>query len=226
MCLLIYLFGDARQLYPYELARPSFESLSSSMRDDKTLSPNTYTSPTSPTAPWTSDSDATKVPISPGSSIKKGKDDLEAGPEGDVYVSPTFPIASPSAAFHSTRTAQSSQGSVTDIAAPFDTSEVPQNPLRSAAGIYFPNGSTDQVDRSWKSSFNIRNLAKSRKPNADTFAPVKATPMFGSLTEVESPVITRAQWEIAARAMGYSVFITIALGAAILAIPARGYHYH
>lgn len=217
MCLLIYLFGDARQLYPYELARPSFESLDSSLHDEKTAlaSPG---SPISPVSPWTAGADMTKVPISPASSIKKG--DLEAGPDHpDIYVSPSFP---PPVA---KRTIAPSEASATDLIAPFGVSdEIPQNPLNSGTAMHFVNNSFENINRSWKQSFNIRNLARSRKPTAATYVPIKATPMFGSLTGVESPIITRAQWEIAARAMGYSLFITLTLGAAILAIPSRRHH--
>jgi hypothetical protein len=258
VCFVIYLFGDARQLYPYELARPSFESMS-----------RTNLSQSAIDLPAEKPKSETNVifPTSSTSSLKQRQGtqvDEEAAIHG-IQVTPVLTEQQPPAtpATDKAKSVTSLQANVLDVVAPFTTSEPPPDAdpsvhfrvvegetsdnylpfIRSARSSTAPafkdrlgiTWSFEQIPRtrtkSNSSSTPPRNestLAESlsEKDRVTTasgpaWAFSKNSPVLCPLTGVQSPIVTRAQWEVAVKSMITSIVFTAALGAAILAIPSR-----
>jgi len=186
VCVVIYLFGDARQLYPYELVRPpapvNTEKNTELMHhiggprmppDDEEALHGISISPSFRSdAPLKSGTPTSSVPMSAG------------------FISPSQ--YSPLLYRNDTTPSALSSGPPATM---FDFDALP-SPLSQLG----PEA--------------LAGKAKREK-----------TPMFGPLTKVLSPEITRAQWEIVIRSAILGVFVAIILGAICIAVPAKN-HTH
>ncbi|KDQ16336.1 hypothetical protein BOTBODRAFT_64934 [Botryobasidium botryosum FD-172 SS1] len=180
ICVVIYLFGDARQLYPYELARPS-----ASVDTEKNAEPMQH---------------AGKYPMPP--------DDEEA--MHGISISPSFRSDAP--------LKHSPSASPTPTSAGF-ISPSPYLPLLP----HDTSPSTHSVGPATLFDFDTLPSPLSQLGPEALAGKAKRekTPMFGPLTRVLSPEITRAQWEIVIRSAILGVFVAIALGAVCIAVPAK-----
>lgn len=204
MCVVIFLFGDARQLYPFELARPS---LSAPLLTETSLLPLPVTSPTpGKSAMQRQDSMMTisggssdmerKVSVS---SHQSGQENSLDGNNGTTAVGPASNYAF---------SFQDTAGFISPYAASFNSEKA-----RSSPPVKFDFDSLP-IPPSPRASEEDRR--KSVNSGSDLL-PTRG--VFCSLTKVVSPVITRAQWEIVMRSAIMGIFVALILGGACFAIP-------
>lgn len=219
VCIVIFLFGDARQLYPYELARPKITN---------PISKPQVVTITSPDPEKSGDlADQSHLYV-----------DLEQGNMGSCSSASTFgkqsrqhviSVASSTLDRDSRARPQSTELAVM-------TSSQAMTPPTSAQGLVQapPIEDAGLSAHRWSFDFDALPPPASNAPvgtNLQTWdAPgqqgvktqsFNAVPTFGSLTKVLSPIVTRAQWEIVIRSAIMGVFVAVILGAICLAIPAR-----
>ncbi|KAG9104058.1 hypothetical protein FRC06_005758 [Ceratobasidium sp. 370] len=202
VCIVIFLFGDARQLYPYELARPKITSPISKPGNGPTISgaQDDLMSEKSRSA-----SEAhLYVDLEQG----KGRSTSTLGHKpvpGSLSAASTVPgigrdgqdcelaVMSPaSTSLRQNPSQDQTQGSPADWSFDFDALPID------------PSGSTSAFD------------TKSEKPKSMG----EGIPTFCPLTRVLNPIIGRAQWEVVVRSAALAVVVAGILGAICLAVPA------
>ncbi|KAG8983507.1 hypothetical protein FRB90_005940 [Tulasnella sp. 427] len=220
VCVVIFLFGDARQLYPYELCRPTLPAIQPLAPLTLPL-PATAKSDAASTAGSRSSFDATNIAkagsISPWSDDKSipmspihGQSESTAVQSSmgahsltqrasrsfdDDYLPETAGFIPPSyyePSITATSTnAHSSNGSSSASPYKFDFDTLPQPS---------PRRSQDLDDKHWSRFLRERGV-------------------FASMTKVFSPVVTRAQWDIVMRSAILGVLVALILGGVCIAIP-------
>ncbi|KAF8753245.1 hypothetical protein RHS01_07069 [Rhizoctonia solani] len=199
VCILIYLAGDSRQLYPYELARP------------KITAPISKPQPAS--ISYSEDKPRNDIEKSGGATNQVLHVDLEQGHMGSYSSASTL-------GKHSRHYSTSSMGH--DCSIPTSVNNLIQQP-NAAAGLAAPQRWSFDFDALPSPGPNA-----SADPNQwGSALPTRSDrnfgsiPTFGPLTKVLSPIVTRAQWEIVVRSAIMGVVVAAILGAICLAIPAR-----
>ncbi|QRW18135.1 hypothetical protein RhiXN_03059 [Rhizoctonia solani] len=218
VCILIYLAGDSRQLYPYELARP------------KITAPISKPQPAS--ISYSEDKPRNDIEKSGGATNQVLHVDLEQGHMGSYSSASTlgkhsrhYSTSSMGHGDHQTRGQAcelTAMASPQTVASPASVNNLIQQP-NAAAGLAAP--------QRWSFDFDA---LPSPGPNASadpnqwgSALPTRSDrnfgsiPTFGPLTKVLSPIVTRAQWEIVVRSAIMGVVVAAILGAICLAIPAR-----
>ncbi|CAE6530492.1 unnamed protein product [Rhizoctonia solani] len=218
VCILIFLFGDARQLYPYELARPKITPPISKPQAAKISSP---------------DAKAHNLEKF-GDPANQLHVDLEQGHMGSCSSASTVGkqsrYYSASSIGHGDHHTRRQCCELTVMASP---QTVALSPTSAHNLIQQPSAGMGTVMSPQRWSFDFDALPASEpNPSAnpdqwgsklparpdERFGPV---PTFGPLTKVLSPVVTRAQWEIVVRSAIMAVVVAAILGAICLAIPAK-----
>ncbi|KAH7341582.1 hypothetical protein B0J17DRAFT_714745 [Rhizoctonia solani] len=219
VCILIFLFGDARQLYPYELARPKITPPIGKPQPAIILSPDAKTRNNSEKS---------------GNPADQLHVDLEQGHMGSCSSASTIAkqsrYYSASSVGHGGHHTRGQSCELTVMASP---QTVALSPTSAHNLIQQPSTGMGTAMSPQRWSFDFDALPASEpNPTAnpdqwgsklparldERFGP---TPTFGPLTKVLSPVVTRAQWEIVVRSAIMAVFVAAILGAICLAVPAR-----
>lgn len=211
VCVVIFLFGDARQLYPFELCRPTLPAIqplaplslplpataksdAASTNDDSRSSYDV--AKTGSVSPWGDDK---AIPMSPingqvestvnHSNTYRGSPSFDNLPETAGFIRSTY--YEPSITATSTNAHTSTAGG-SSSAAPykFDFDSLPQTNAKRQ----------DSDNKHWS-----------------RFLPKRG--VFTSLTKVFSPVVTRAQWDIVMRSAILGVLVALVLGGICIAIP-------
>ncbi|GAA5861828.1 hypothetical protein JCM1840_006848 [Sporobolomyces johnsonii] len=205
-CLVIYLFGDNRQLYPWELACEAAGSASSSLG-----------SSSDETAGWASPNLSY---AENGQSTFSAFDDKEKldGPSTPEPALPpvnvTFPVS-----------ARSREQSQATTIAPMSTTA--DGSRRSSSGFsftdlgYYPLGPKSPSETGRSSS---DSSAAATTPGGLYFAPAAmqlpaSSPMWTPFTKMLNPVVARAQRDIVLAAAGYGVLAMVLTGVICLAVP-------
>ncbi|CAE7191528.1 unnamed protein product [Rhizoctonia solani] len=222
VCILIFLFGDARQLYPYELARPKITPLIGEPRETMLSSPEAK--PHNNSEKSGDPADHVQLHV-----------DLEQGHMGSYSSASTigkyYSASSVERGDH-TR-GQSCELTVTGSPQMGSPQTTTQSPTSAHNLMQQPSTRTGTVTSPQRWSFDFDALPRST-PNAEanpdqwgSTLPVRpgeklgGIPTFGPLTKVLSPIVTRAQWEIVVRSAIMAVAVAAILGAICLAVPAR-----
>ncbi|CAE6375439.1 unnamed protein product [Rhizoctonia solani] len=220
VCILIFLFGDARQLYPYELARPKI------------------TSPITQSQRATVSSEAKSRDDSEKSGDVTNQVhlhvDLEQGHMGSYSSASTIGKQSrhysTSSMGHNDHHTRGQSCELTAMASP-QTVAIP--PTSAHNLIQQPNIEAEPTASPQRWSFDFDALpapAPNASANPDQWGSTVPSrpdgnfgtiPTFGPLTKVLSPIVTRAQWEIVVRSAIMGVVVAVILGAICLAVPAR-----
>ncbi|KAG8737672.1 hypothetical protein FRC10_007953 [Ceratobasidium sp. 414] len=201
VCIVIFLFGDARQLYPYELARPKITHPISRPGNGPTVS-GAQDDVISEKSRFASDA---RLYV-----------DLERGNGGSTSTLGHKPVpGSLSAASTVPGLDRDAENCELAVMSPASTS------LRQDPG---PN-STQGSPANWSFDFDalpgdsptaLCYDTKSEKPKSLG----EGIPMFCPLTRVLNPVISRTQWEVVVRSAALAVVVAAVLGAICLAVPA------
>lgn len=211
VCIVIFLFGDARQLYPYELARPKLPCTIPVMEPLSLPMPVT-TAGGGGGKPWdgsvsgSSYIDEKAMPMSPmstavahtpelggGETVRhSGSGSAETVPETAGFIPTYEPSISGQSHAASTSGGSSSMGSGSPYKFDFDALPGPSASFRK---------SKDWTLEDEKSS---------------TF---RERTVFASLTKVFSPIVSRAQWEIIVRSSLLGVLVALVLGGICFAVP-------
>jgi hypothetical protein len=224
VCILIFLFGDARQLYPYELARPKITSPickpqgpSVSAEDDKSAcNASDKSRPVSDAHLYV---DLEKGGNSNGNGMVQSPSCASTSTVDHKPVPNSLSAAStvPGLERHGENcelSPMSSPGQSQGVSQPHSVS-----PDLSGAGSAhrwsfdfdtLPTGSPATTGH-----WDTRPQSQGEKTEQG------AIPTFGPLTRVLSPIITRAQWEIVVRSALMAIVVALILGAVCLAVPAR-----
>ncbi|CAE6492257.1 unnamed protein product [Rhizoctonia solani] len=221
VCILIFLFGDARQLYPYELARPKITS---------PIAKPQVAMLSSPDIKLQNNSEKSGDPANQAHLHV----DLEQGHMGSCSSASTVAkqsrYYSASSMGHGDRHTRGQSCELTVMASP---QTVAASPTSAHDLIQQPGSGTGATASPQRWSFDFDALpASTSNPTANpdqwgSTLPVQpgekfgSIPTFGPLTKVLSPIITRAQWEIVVRSAIMAVVVAAILGAICLAVPAR-----
>ncbi|KAJ1307738.1 hypothetical protein OPQ81_001825 [Rhizoctonia solani] len=221
VCIVIFLFGDARQLYPYELARPKITSpIAKPQRAQiSCLEAKPQNNPEKLGGP------ANQVHLHV---------DLEQGHIGSCSSASTVGkqsrYYSVSSVGHGDNRTRDQSCELTVITSP---QPVALSPTSAHNLIQHPNAEagTTMSPEPWSFDFDALPASTSNPmANPDQWGSTLPTrtdekfqpiPTFGPLTKVLSPVITHAQWVIVVRSAIMALVISAILGAICLAIPAR-----
>ncbi|GAA5919579.1 hypothetical protein JCM1841_001024 [Sporobolomyces salmonicolor] len=207
-CLVIYLFGDNRQLYPWELACEAAGSVSSS-----------HGSSSDETAGWTS---SNLHHAETGQSTFSAFDDKEkldspSAPEPPMPpVTVTFPTS-----------ARSREPSQATTIVPMSTPTTTDGGRRTSGFSftdlgYYPLGPKSPSESGRSSSDS--SAAAATTPGGLYFAPAAmklpaSSPMLTPFTKMLNPVVARAQRDIVLAAAGYGVLAMVLTGVVCLAVP-------
>ncbi|KAB5595741.1 hypothetical protein CTheo_754 [Ceratobasidium theobromae] len=227
VCILIFLFGDARQLYPYELARPKITSPICKPQL-VTISPPEIKTPDDPEKSGPADPSQLYVDLEKGnmgscsstSSIAKQSRQPSGSSVGHahhvrgdsnemtVMPSPQTVVSSPTSVHN---LIQQPHGSSRDISLGSSGSSQPWSIDFDAFPVAAPHPGANPDQ--WDASLPGQQVKKIKE--------LKGSPTFGPLTKVLSPVVTRAQWEVFVRSALMAVVVALILGAICLVIPTR-----
>ncbi|QRV75266.1 transmembrane protein [Ceratobasidium sp. AG-Ba] len=199
VCIVIFLFGDARQLYPYELARPKITAPISNLDNGRTITG--------------AQDDVVSEKSRPASDAHLFVD-LERGNEGGSTSTFEHKPVPRSLSAASSMPGMEQGGEGCELAAMSTSAHQPQSQSRSHTGWSFDFDALPVSPQTPATAWSAQAEAGSEKAGADI-------PTFGPLTRVLSPVVTRAQWEIVVRSAVLAVFVAGILGAICLAVPAR-----
>ncbi|CAE6463292.1 unnamed protein product [Rhizoctonia solani] len=216
VCILIFLFGDARQLYPYELARP------------KITSPISKPRPAMLSSPEPKSYNNSEKPENPANQVQLHVD-LEQGHVGSCSSASTIGKQS---RHYSASSVEHARGhsELTVMASPETAARSPTSAHslmeQSSAGM----GMAMSPQR-WSFDFDaLPGSTSNPGANPDQWGSTlparpdekfRAIPTFGPLTKVLSPIVTRAQWEIVIRSAIMAVVVAVVPGAICLAVPAK-----
>ncbi|QRV94370.1 adenylate cyclase [Ceratobasidium sp. AG-Ba] len=246
ICFIIYILGDARQLYPFELSRPPISSPRPIDAETAAHIPAQISGFTLGHA-YTASTDIEKpIPIRQVSMTDSNPSPITPA---DIYVSSPFP-ASPttlpksftSARFHHSRNTSTTSGmsiptippyspsisSPFDSApfiAPFDPKSLEINekgPVPSQPVFNFDElpGRRRVIPHQRTSSLDIPTEPfSSRLARRMKPSRKRYTPFIAPLTRVWSPIITRAQWEIVVRSAAVALMFSAVVVGALLAVP-------
>ncbi|KIO27126.1 hypothetical protein M407DRAFT_243462 [Tulasnella calospora MUT 4182] len=218
VCVVIFLFGDARQLYPYELCRPMLPAI-------QPLAPLTLPLPATAKSDAASTNESRRSSLDAGNTAKAGS----ASPWGDDKSIPMSPIngQAESTAVHS------STGHKSLVNRGSRSSDY----LPETAGFIHPyyEPSITATSTNAHSSTNGSSSAAPYKFDFDTLPQpspkrlddddkhwshfLRERGVFSSLTKVFSPAVTRAQWDIVMRSAILGVLVALILGGICIAIP-------
>ncbi|KAF8314547.1 hypothetical protein DL93DRAFT_2167332 [Clavulina sp. PMI_390] len=234
ICLVIYFWGDFRQLRGYELDMPSIVP---TIVDVKEVieSPNTY--PPSPSSP------NTIITIRPpglgGDDDHDSEDgqvvgyrsDLEAG--NGVPDSPTIVLSLPPRSPVSNRDGEQAPPTDPPSPRPRQAPPVPLNIPRSPAGAYGWDWDAPQVTSSRASmhsdttKFSLSSViyASSTRSGVSTLAQMGRviTPIFAPLTKVVNPLIVRGMAEVVRRSSLWGFMFAVILQAIVFVVPFQGH---
>ncbi|KDN48770.1 hypothetical protein RSAG8_02757, partial [Rhizoctonia solani AG-8 WAC10335] len=221
VCILIFLFGDARQLYPYELARP------------KITSPICKPKATMLSSPEAKSHNNSEKSGDPANQVQRNVD-LEQGHMGSCSSASTVGKQSrhysASSVGHGDHRTRGRSCELTVMASPQTAALSPTSAYNLMQQPSAGSGTAASPQR-WSFDFDaLPGSTPNPEANPDQWGstlPIRADekfgaiPTFGSLTKVLSPIVTRAQWEIVVRSAIMAVVVAGILGAVCLAIPAR-----
>ncbi|KAG8930627.1 hypothetical protein FRC02_003954 [Tulasnella sp. 418] len=198
VCVVIFLFGDCRQLYPYELARPS-------------LSPP---QPLPPLPLPVTTKNAPPIPP-PSLSTTMNRDDSSQTKQGSIFedhkisISSPYPEDSPSFPSHpKDNTAASFLSETAGFITPFSPSEY-EDHKRSSPPLLFDFDSLPVP---------VRNPNSPRASSAPS-SKLARRGIMCQLTKVLDPAVTRAQWTIIMRSAVLGVLIALVMGGICFAVP-------
>ncbi|KAF8604626.1 hypothetical protein BDV93DRAFT_555483 [Ceratobasidium sp. AG-I] len=233
VCILIFLFGDARQLYPYELARPKITppmtkpqgGVTIGTMDDKSYNASEKSQPVNESQLYVNLERGKHMSTCSSTSTFDHK--AQQGSSG--AKSPALALARDESCELSIMTSPSATTPRPVVASPTSAQALfqppPQGMQSPGEGVRPPSPSAHQ----W--AFDFDALPTSTAGQEQWGAPAVETkekgsnasgiPTFGPLTRVLSPIVTRAQWEIVIRSAVMAVFVALILGGICLAIPAR-----
>ncbi|CAE6478006.1 hypothetical protein ACGC1H_002718 [Rhizoctonia solani] len=219
VCILIFLFGDARQLYPYELARPKITAPIDKHQATMLSSPKLKSHNSSEKS---------------GDPVNQMHVDLEQGHMGSCSSASTigkqsrhFSASSMEHGVHHTR------GESCELTVMASPQTATLSPMSAHNLMQQPSAGTGTVMSPQRWSFDFDALpGPTHNPGANpdqwgSTLPVGpeekfgAIPTFGPLTKVLSPIVTRAQWEIVVRSAVMALIVSVILGAICLAVPAK-----
>ncbi|KAG8679956.1 hypothetical protein FRC09_018597 [Ceratobasidium sp. 395] len=220
VCIVIFLFGDARQLYPYELARPKITSPISKSNSGPTVSGAQDDAGSEKSRPpsdahlyvdleqghglgSTSTFEHKPVPRSLSAASSVPGVERNSGGENWELVAAAASPSRPAPLHLDPSQSRQTQGNATSSPAAwsFDFDALPTG--SSASG------------RSWET-----NASAGSEKRASTRSSSAGIPTFGPLTPVLSPVVSRAQWEVVVRSAVLGLIVAAILGAICLAVPA------
>jgi len=207
VCVVIFLFGDARQLYPYELARPTLASVPAMQ-------------PLSLPLPVTMQ---TKNADSASSFIANSEDDNKHNfPLDDsTKAIPMSAIVTPSAGTTAVHRQQGS-ASTTDFDYVTQTAGFIQEPSYAPSiGGSTNTGSAGAYVFDFDSLPGPPSHRRSSEEWDDASSELRERSMFASLTKVFSPLVSRAQWDIVMRSALLGALVALILGGICFAIPFR-----
>lgn len=190
ICLIVFTFGDARQLFPYELARPQLPEIRST----------DGASEESPKTHWKG---------APSAYIQDPDMDIEAY-AGD----PKAGLCSPLFSKRSGLASNASSPRVDRIIFPSKLASplVPPKPLISA--------SRQPSDFQSSASITIFDFdSMPNRYKSDTVSEASDVPVWAPLTRVLSPIVTRTQWDVVVRSIMLSLFITVWVELLLMAVP-------
>ncbi|KDQ21189.1 hypothetical protein BOTBODRAFT_168516 [Botryobasidium botryosum FD-172 SS1] len=192
VCLSIYLFGDARQMHPFELVRPKISQPLTRKDADIELGQSSPL-PDRPVSAYSGGASSSQVEMLRPDSRNSYDADSEFSHATTASFIPSY--YSSSATDVSIETSYHGiKGPVLTIIAPFDFDALPSYPS-------LPSTPADSCE-----------CRKFKFPSI---------PAFGPLTRVLNPIIQRAQWEIAIRSALLSTIITIVSLLICVLVPAR-----
>ncbi|KAG8999662.1 hypothetical protein FRB94_006004 [Tulasnella sp. JGI-2019a] len=214
VCVVIFLFGDARQLYPYELQTPLLPPVQTTepmgllplpvtARGSNDGHSNNVTNGVATDSQsevndgkirvsnrYSADDQA--MPMSPSTIVYNEKDGI---PQEWEVTAGFIPPAAYTPSITSSNTysdnSNSNRGSSGALHFDFDSLPPPATPRRSSEG-------TD------RSSFNMKFPTRG---------------VFCTMTKVLSPIVSRAQWEIVIRSAIMGVFVAIIFSAIMYVLP-------
>lgn len=218
-CLIIFFFGDARQLHGFELARPAVTRVSLPA-SSRSASASTHVSTYYPPLP-ANKSDETDQGNLESQAQASASVHLPNKIMFDIEITPPTFQPSPKVGLQVSNkicdlkpetTDPLSGVMINDLGLPVLSHSSFNSGLfdfdAPAVNITIPN------NPSW--AFDGKRTSH---PSSFSSFPRFTTPILAPLTRVISPIIKRVQWEIVMRCGSWSLLVTILLGVACLAIP-------
>ncbi|KAF8599088.1 hypothetical protein BDV93DRAFT_547118 [Ceratobasidium sp. AG-I] len=232
ICLVIYLMGGSRQLYPFELARPPISAplapspyqcsfnTAETLHDVKSLQPCLY-----PPSPSTTS-------LSPPGLLVQGPyatdgRSAENGQANTYTLPPVRPVSSLGNLFEF-ETAGFIPAQDQDTASMYSSADAESTlaPLSTNCGS---EPSTGRFSGTTKLFFDfdslpVKTLDATSGPS--TLRSVRGpgpkgllSAVFGPLTQIKSPAVSRAQWEVVVRSMAVSALVALVVVAVLVAAP-------
>ncbi|KAG8904398.1 hypothetical protein FRB99_001820 [Tulasnella sp. 403] len=208
VCVVIFLFGDARQLYPYELARPQLQAVPQ-------LAPLSLPLPVQ----MASKEDASSYV---GGTTEEGgitRSKLSPTPEFTDKVVPLSPISNNGFNnYGAGKPSMDDSDSSSDYlpgTAGFIPSYTPSITNSSAKGA----GGSLPAGQPFKFDFDSLPPPPSPRRSTEDGPNFLKRPMFVGLTKVFSPVVSRAQWEVIIRSAMLGVLVALLFGGICFALP-------
>ncbi|KAG8937907.1 hypothetical protein FRC00_010622 [Tulasnella sp. 408] len=213
VCVVIFLFGDARQLYPYELCRPMLPAI-------QPLAPLTLPLPATAKSDVASTSES-RSSYDAGNTAKSGS----LSPWGEDKSIPMSPIngQAESTAVHSSTGAKSRDSRSSDYL-PETAGFIPPSYYEPSITGTSTNAHSSNGSSSAPYKFDFDTLPQPSPKRSDEDDKhwsrfLRERGVFASLTKVFSPVVTRAQWDIVMRSALLGVLVALVLGGICIAIP-------
>lgn len=213
VCVVIFLFGDARQLYPWELVRPSISSpIELNRQASRTSIPYVIDIKEGPDTTEGPQKKLRSYPSLAELGYDQWKEDAETPHRSRASSDATRNLNhdgggeyySPNSAVPLTKQISPTSPTAThpDPAVAFDFDSLPLPP-----GMAFPE---------WMSSTGAPS--ETSKKSKWSWAISERT-MFAPLTKVFDPVVTRAQWQIVIRSCVLAIPISAGLAGISMSIP-------
>lgn len=222
VCILIFLFGDARQLYPYELARPKITSPMSKPQG-VTIGSSDLKSSNASEKSQPNNGSHLYVDLEQGNHMSTCSSTSTFDHKARAHL-PGFSAPAPAQPLP----AHGEQCEMSIMTLPTTPTPFIASPT-SAQGLFETQaggtGLAEPGANRW--SFDFDALPTSAPTSGQEHWEAKkgpdgkGIPTFGPLTKVLSPIVTRAQWEIVIRSAIMAVVVALAFGAICLAVPAR-----
>ncbi|KDQ11542.1 hypothetical protein BOTBODRAFT_57318 [Botryobasidium botryosum FD-172 SS1] len=228
ICIGIFAFGDARQMLPWELARPEISPPCDTSTPSFPLAPvPTITHPRAVYDPrrfshysYASnyhEDEETRIGFDRSESAHCDPEKVSiASSDHGIIISEAFPaefegfaaslptssrIATDRPITANTIKSQSSRKGSSSDQANYDRFPSRAPPIPSAPPMLF----------------DFEAVAK--LPSTPSPVNPRAVPIFASLTPVYSPIIVRAHWEIMIRSFVYATIVSVSIGALLISIP-------
>ncbi|CAE6498149.1 unnamed protein product [Rhizoctonia solani] len=231
VCLILYLMGGSRQLHPFELVRPTISEPirrepQSSYRASLTTLDTTHDSKIPPT--YSSAASFVQYPSAAHTPHRaRSHDAVDLSSRPDIYVlpriRPTTPIMDPEFEFETSGFIPSQEDdamTVSDQASTYiESIAAPSTTVQSAGARSSATKFTFDFDTLPAKTLNATSGPPTLEAAHGKGMKGLLTKVFGPVTRIRSPVISRAQWEVVIRSMAVAAMVALIISSVFVAVP-------